>query len=486
MFQDPTVIAISGGTGIAGWSVSGESGPSSVTATALLVAGPTTGEAGVASEPFVVSANGSLPGSVAITPHVSGGTGNFSPSSQTITTGQVAQFTFTPNAAADYTITFTNNAALTNPDSSSYASVSPAPPPIDVSTHWLIDLNPSRAFNASQGSVPANTLLPTDKHGRAQSLRSLVQLCSDPALTVYDWSNAMTDATTLVVNGGTVISRVADPNGSGKTVYKRWLNKTTVNWPAYPANRMRTDSNSGNSVQYEPFGGRHWIVHALYLPAAWHNLLPFNGNTEYALFFDWHDEGGSLIGGTPASIEWSSGNGNPANSAFMLRVRSYNNPQWPEVQSKGPYKLVVDYKFPAMTDDWVYFIWDICAGVGVADYPNFQPGNWGAPSYLYGPVGADRTAYIKLYAAYGETGVAQLIYNYQGFWNGPYATNATAAIKARGCGYAQDKMYMKTTFNAASGDDRIMYSRGYVQWRADDVPAGVSAAQMLAAFKALR
>lgn len=478
MFQDPTAIATPGGTGIAGWRVSGSGGSSSSPASALLVAGPTSGEAGAASEPFIVSANGSLLGSVTITPSAGGGAGSFSPPSQVITSGQVAQFVFTPAAVGSYTVSFTNSAALANPAPLAYASVSPAPPPLDIENNWLIDVSPTRPWLAQQGSVPANCLLPTNKAGQENKY----QLQYERADPVESWIKAEaktqpTTDSTWVAHGSAWLSRVADPVVPTRMAFKHLVNKTAANWSSYPTERMRAQITGSGETRYEPWGYEQWAVTAVLIPAAWSQIGP-KGANEWQVIFEWHDAPGGLTKNPPFAIEWISGVGNADANKFGFGVKRYSG-NWPTERTAGLVAQVVSAEIPAQVDAWTYFMFRFNPGCGFTCPVDGQ---------IYGPVGeANRTAFIKCYVAHGESGVPQLVSDYQGFWGSPIDPSKPIEQKRDRSGKFHNGIYTKTDFNrAAATDDRIMHSLGWTVWRATDIPAGVSAAQMLAAFKALR
>src|SRR5215471_1127216 len=104
-------------------SASGLSSPTPVTytatgagpATALVLAGASTGSPGVAIT-YTVSANGSISGTVPVTPHASPATGTLSPTSVTLSAANPTRtFTFTPSVAGTYSITLTTTSSLTPP-----------------------------------------------------------------------------------------------------------------------------------------------------------------------------------------------------------------------------------------------------------------------------------------------------------------------------------------------------------------------------------
>lgn len=481
MFQDPTAVSVSGGSGIKGWQVTGEGGSSGGgggegggTATALLVSGPFTGEVLVASAPYIVSANGTLTGSVTITPSATGGAGTWAPTSQTITNGQQASFVFTPNAVAVYTIGFSNNGGLDNPASRTYDSVSPAPPPVDIENNWLVDISPTRPWNANQGNIPAGCLLPTNKAGNDNKNRMQYEKCGDSGPSSVDPETEATTASTINANGGTWMARVADPVNGARTCYKLTVNRTVANWTTIDE-RFRSEMMATGTDRFEPWDGEQWTIGAIYLPDYWHDVS--TGGADYAIMMQWHDASGGLTGNPPVTVSWKAGNGNPANSRFGYLVRVYDNPNWPTNQANKLNKTVANGEFQGLTEDWVYLIWKYRTGNGYVDPVHGQ---------IYGPVGANRKAYVRLYVALGEAAVPQLLMDCQKFWGGPFPSSMDLATKQGQSGYWKTGLYSKTNFNDGAGNNREVFFKGFTTWRSTDIPSNVSAAQMLAAFKALR
>lgn len=94
-------------------------------ATAVTLSGPTGGVAGVASTNFTAGANGTITGTVVVTPSDAGAGGTFTPTTVSLTSGApTATFTYTPSTAGTKTISVTNNGSLTNPGAISYAATS--------------------------------------------------------------------------------------------------------------------------------------------------------------------------------------------------------------------------------------------------------------------------------------------------------------------------------------------------------------------------
>jgi len=93
-----------------------------VAATVIAVSGPASGLISVASANFTASANGTITGTVVITPSDSGGGGTFSPTTVSISSGTpTATFTYTPASIGAKAITFTNNGSLTNQSTLTYS-----------------------------------------------------------------------------------------------------------------------------------------------------------------------------------------------------------------------------------------------------------------------------------------------------------------------------------------------------------------------------
>lgn len=96
-----------------------------VTATQTTLSGPTSGQTGVASTAFTVGANGTIVGTVTITP--SAGDGTFSPTSVTISSASpTATFTYTPASAGVKTISISDDGGLTDAASLTYTASSVA------------------------------------------------------------------------------------------------------------------------------------------------------------------------------------------------------------------------------------------------------------------------------------------------------------------------------------------------------------------------
>lgn len=141
----PTTVSISSGsptstftytpasTGTKTISVTNNSGltnPSNISyivstagATAVTMTGPSSGNVSAASTNFTIGANGTITGTVVVTPSDGGGGGTFTPTTVSISSGTpTATFTYTPSSTGAKTISVTNNGSLTNPSNITYTA----------------------------------------------------------------------------------------------------------------------------------------------------------------------------------------------------------------------------------------------------------------------------------------------------------------------------------------------------------------------------
>lgn len=100
---------------------------SSPAATATTLSGPSSGTTGVASTNFTVGANGTITGTVTVTPSDAGNGGTFTPTTVAISSGTpTATFTYTPASTGSKTISISDDGGLTDATSLTYTSNAPA------------------------------------------------------------------------------------------------------------------------------------------------------------------------------------------------------------------------------------------------------------------------------------------------------------------------------------------------------------------------
>ncbi|MDP2323529.1 MAG: hypothetical protein Q8N51_05810 [Gammaproteobacteria bacterium] len=92
-------------------------------ATATTLSGPSSGTTGVASTNFTVGANGTITGTVTVTPSDAADGGTFTPTSVAISSGTpTATFTYTPASVGVKTISISDDGGLTDATPLSYTS----------------------------------------------------------------------------------------------------------------------------------------------------------------------------------------------------------------------------------------------------------------------------------------------------------------------------------------------------------------------------
>lgn len=92
-------------------------------ATATTLSGPSSGTTGVASTNFTVGANGTITGTVTVTPSDAADGGTFTPTTVAISSGTpTATFTYTPASVGVKTISISDDGGLTDATPLSYTS----------------------------------------------------------------------------------------------------------------------------------------------------------------------------------------------------------------------------------------------------------------------------------------------------------------------------------------------------------------------------
>lgn len=107
--------------GVASVAVLEDAASSAATATTL--SGPSSGTVSVASTNFTVGANGTITGTVTVTPSDAADGGTFTPTSVAISSGTpTATFTYTPASTGAKTISISDDGGLTDATPLSYTS----------------------------------------------------------------------------------------------------------------------------------------------------------------------------------------------------------------------------------------------------------------------------------------------------------------------------------------------------------------------------
>jgi alpha-L-fucosidase len=133
-------------------------------ATAVTMTGPSSGYTGVPSSVFTVGANGTITGTITVTPSDGGAGGSFTPASVNISSGSpTATFTYTASSNGAKTISVTNSGGLTNPTAITYtAATQPAVSAATVAANGqdiALTLSVSASLTLSDISVRVNGVL---------------------------------------------------------------------------------------------------------------------------------------------------------------------------------------------------------------------------------------------------------------------------------------------------------------------------------------
>lgn len=117
-------------------------------ATAVTMSGPSSGTVNIASTNFTTGANGTITGTVRVTPSDGGGGGTFIPSYVDISSGTpTATFTYTAASTGGKTISVTNNGGLSNPSNITFTAAA-------LTTYTRVDSVGPRTGRAVMALVP--------------------------------------------------------------------------------------------------------------------------------------------------------------------------------------------------------------------------------------------------------------------------------------------------------------------------------------------
>lgn len=178
------------------------------TATAVTMSGPTSGTVGTPSTNFTVGANGTISGTVVVTPSDGGAGGTFNPTSVSISSGTpTATFTYTASSSGAKTISVTNNGSLTNPSNITYTASVAAATAVTMTgpTSGAVG-SPSTNFTVGANGAITGTVVvtPSDGGGGGSFSPTSVSISSGTPTANFTYTPASTGAKTISVtnNGG--------------------------------------------------------------------------------------------------------------------------------------------------------------------------------------------------------------------------------------------------------------------------------------------
>lgn len=132
-------------------------------ATAITLTGPSSGTVGVASTNFTVGANGTITGTITVTPNDGADGGTFTPTTVAISSGTpTATFTYTPAnvGAPTATVNVTNDGGLSNPTGIAYTATAASTPIAFSGTIPTLNGTEGSAFSQNLSSYFSGTETP--------------------------------------------------------------------------------------------------------------------------------------------------------------------------------------------------------------------------------------------------------------------------------------------------------------------------------------
>ena len=252
---------------------------------AYYASGPNRGASGLASAPFTVTYRGYITAPITVTPNDNGAGGTFTPASVTLANGfnGVATFRYTPPGLATYTVSFTNNAGLTDPA------------PLGISTR-------SDPF-AAAASAPTNVF----------SLRRVFTPYIGPAVTLRRDSDNATRSFYFLPNDDLDVASITTWAGSANLFLATWYDQSPNGYNAGPAG---TSPTIGDQPRFFASGGANNKPYLAWTSNRMDATSPINGNSAQTIL--------ALM--KPAS----------ASSGFLAAWTEVQNYQFP---SSGSWKL---------------------------------------------------------------------------------------------------------------------------------------------------
>jgi hypothetical protein len=176
-------------------------------ATAVTLSGPSSGLVGSASTNFTAGANGTITGTVVVTPNDSSGGGTFSPTTVSISSGSpTGTFTYTPGSGGAKSIGVTNDGSLTNPSAITYTASAATTYTVTGPSGGGVGVA-STNFTVTRGSggVVGNvTVTPSDGGGGGTFTPTTVNISNGSTSATFTYTPASSGAKTLSFtnNGG--------------------------------------------------------------------------------------------------------------------------------------------------------------------------------------------------------------------------------------------------------------------------------------------
>lgn len=324
----------------------------------------------------------------------------------------------------------------------------PGPQPASAPVAWLVDINPKRPFDQSQGVIPAGN---GPKSGEPNLVAAQCEATVGADGADQDVAQIKLGAPSPKVSADAIehtpgvawVSRIRESSGP---VYEHRLNKLAA---AYQpgGDSIRAELGGIGNTRFSPWGTPEICVGAVWLPEDWADPAQVSSG-EWNVVFQWHDAAGGLTHNPPAAVYLRAGE----NPKFAFTLRKYRDGLAPPEQGNQP---VASESFPATVGKWHYFVAHYSADAG-GDFSGATPG------------------FFDFWHSEGDGPLEQIV-KYKGLWGSPNPRTKEEP------GYWKTGLYAATKF--AGSDNRVVRTKGFRQYAGQ---RGLTPTQALADFKASR
>lgn len=253
----PGAIANSETGLIAVWHLDGDltnSAGVATGATATTMTGPTSGVASAASTAFTVAANGTITGTVVVTPNDGGAGGTFTPTTVSISSGTpTGTFTYTPSSAGAKTIGTTNNGSLSNPATITYTASSATATAITLSgpTAGAVGAASTNFTVGANGGITGTVVVtPSDSAGGGTFTPTSVSILTATPTGTFTYTAASAGAKTISVTNNGSLTNPSSIAYSATAGAMSTQVDTTDNYTAQPI--MILVPSTGSAHPYNP------------------------------------------------------------------------------------------------------------------------------------------------------------------------------------------------------------------------------------------
>ena len=211
-------------------------------ATAVTMSGPSSGTTGTASTNFSIAANGTISGTVIVTPSDAANGGTFTPTTVSISSASpTATFTYTPGSTGAKTISVTNNGSLTNPANITYTSNAAAATAATMSgpTSGTTGVASTNFTAGANGGITGTVIItPSDAANGGTFTPTTVSISSASPTATFTYTPGSTGAKTISITNNSGLTNPASitytSNAASSPAYL--FSPTAYAFPASGAN----------------------------------------------------------------------------------------------------------------------------------------------------------------------------------------------------------------------------------------------------------